>query len=361
MSTDTELFASLCVMAILVAVLGITVSRGRQPPVVGEILAGVALGPCLLGLLPGHPLDHLFTGAVRSVLDGLGQVGLVCYLFGVGRELDMGMLRRHRGTTGAVAAAASLTPLAAGLLVAPLVGPWTPNANRSSLAPALAVALSVTAVPVLARTISERGMANSREATISLAAAAIGDAASWILLAIVIAVYRPSTSGWVGLPLVGLTIVSIAAVLVGRPLLRLAMTSERSAAWPLASRVAIVGSVLFAISAGTSLAGLHSVFGALICGIVCPRSEKAAIPTILPRADRGTGLKRTTESGSVQHALTATGTLLLPAFFVSSGLQMQRPSGSVVEILALIVTLTAVASVAKVFPSTLAARLAVSV
>lgn len=140
------------------------------------MLAGILLGPAALGLLPGEPVQHLFTPDARTALSGLAQIGLVCYVFGVAHELDLAVIRRHAHATGLVAAAALGAPLLAGLPLAWLLTKHQATAGGPALAWSFGIALSVTAVPVLARILDDLGLTASTPGHISLSAAALGDA-----------------------------------------------------------------------------------------------------------------------------------------------------------------------------------------
>ncbi|MFI6210321.1 cation:proton antiporter [Streptomyces sp. NPDC051041] len=301
----------LCALALIVAAASVfagLAQRLRQPAVVGEIVAGVVLGPSVLGLLPGDVVDVVFPPEVMPYLQVLSQLGLVLFMFGVGYEFDAARLRRHGRQVTAVSLTSVALPFALGAALAVALVPWfdrTQMRTDGVLVPALflGAAMSITAFPVLARIIGERGLQKDRVGVISVACAAIQDVLAWIVLAVVVAL-AGSTGPW---PLVrmALACVALLAALVWlvRPALAWALAPARPWSGALVTHAVLVVGLLLSAWA-TEAMGLHAVFGAFAFGTVAPRAEvDAAAPEVPERIEQAS-------------------LLLLPAFFVVTGLSV---------------------------------------
>ncbi|MFI7040826.1 cation:proton antiporter [Microbispora rosea] len=295
---------ALAVILLAAALCGRLATLVMQPRVVGEMVAGVLLGPTLLGALFPDAQAALFPAEVRPVLYVLSTLGLTLYMFLVGAGMDHdarapGELRK----ASVLAASGILSPLvlggAAGLVL------WDslsrPDVGRVEFALFLGGALSLTAFPMLARILYERGLQNSRIGRIALLAASIDDAVAWCLLAALSAVHL---GGGTGDTLRTIALAAVFAVVmlgVVAPLLR-----------PLGRRVARTGNlgagavyviVLVPLTAGwiTDAIGVYSVFGGFVAGLAMPREPafRAAL------------------HGRMMDVVS---TLLLPVFFAFSGL-----------------------------------------
>ncbi|MFI5980277.1 cation:proton antiporter [Streptomyces sp. NPDC051555] len=296
----------------LAVILAVAHAFGRlarwvhQPAVVGEIVAGIALGPSLLGLLPGDLTALLFPADVRPFLQMLSQLGLVLFMFGVGYQLDRSHLRGAGQQVTAVSLSSVTLPFLLGIGLAVVLEPTFITAELESdrlLEPALflGVAMSITAFPVLARIIDERGLNKSRLGAVALACAAIQDFLAWCVLAVVVALVR--ATGWG--PLGWLVVESAAFVCtlfhVVRPGLRWLLAPERRwAGAPVTHAALVIGLLLSAWA--TEGMGLHAVFGAFAFGAVVPRRHVDALAPQVPERIEQTSL------------------FLLPAFFTVTGL-----------------------------------------
>ncbi|MFP3967672.1 cation:proton antiporter, partial [Actinomadura fulvescens] len=160
--------------------------RLGQPPVMGEIVAGIALGPSLLGVLSPETMRWLFPDQVRPMLSALAQLGLVLFMFEVGRELAAVRLRGAAHSFVLVAVASMSVPFATGMAAAPLLAGSGagPAGTPAAFALFLGVALSVTAFPVLARILTDLGLTRTLPGRMSLFAAAGGDGVAWLMLAV---------------------------------------------------------------------------------------------------------------------------------------------------------------------------------
>jgi Kef-type K+ transport system membrane component KefB len=274
------------VLAVLVALAAIIVAariggalmeRSGQPAVIGELAAGIVLGPTLIGLLPGSLDQVVFADSARPALSVLAQLGVIIFLFLVGLELDLGVARRRRRAATAISAASFGLPFALGVLAAiQLYGTYGEHApGHPGLLPFalfIGTALSVTAVPVLARLLTHARLLKTELGTLALTCAAIQDIAAWGMLAVALGVARGSGAsdgavaiGW-GLLLAG------AMLTVVRPVLARAIGHfGPSFASPTVLVIAVAGT---ATSAALSAAiGLHVVFGGFLFGLAFPRDE----------------------------------------------------------------------------------------
>jgi Kef-type K+ transport system membrane component KefB len=292
-------FLAVVVILVVCRVVSRLLALVGQPPVVGEMLAGVVLGPSVLGaLLPGVE-SGLFPQDLRPVLYVVGQIGLVAFMFHVGWDFRVDRLRGVARPAGLVSAAGVLVPVALGVLLIVAVGERTgamaPDVSLTVSALFVGVALAVTAFPMLARIIAERNLAGTRHGSLSLGAGAVDDAVAWVLLAGVFSIAGGS-AGLVSLAVGGgfglLAILAVVAKLRGRTVL----AAER--ATPESLLLVLVG-VLFLVAWYTDEIGLYAVFGAFSLGLVFPRSRQ---------------LDRSVET------LEPVGRLFLPLFFTYSGL-----------------------------------------
>lgn len=309
-------------LAVIVGVCRITGKLFRhlgQAQVVSEMVAGVLLGPSLLGLFFPQVQEFLFPSLLKltaegggsvqvphpsmSILYALSQVGLVFYMFLIGLELDLHMLSRHTKSAGLISVSGVLVPgVMGGALGVFLAGNETLFGRGISPGQAgllLASAMSITAFPVLARILDETGMTRTKIGTLSIGAAAINDAAAWCLLACVIASVSGSAQVAV-MAMGGGALYTLLMILAGRPLFRgFAAKTERDGGVS-AETLALLMLLLMFCAWVTDVVGIYSVFGAFIAGVVMPRGPFAE------------GVRKSIEPVTV--------TLLLPIFFVYSGL-----------------------------------------
>ncbi|MEW6754928.1 MAG: cation:proton antiporter [Candidatus Latescibacterota bacterium] len=276
----------------------------RQPPVIGEVVAGILLGPSLLGHLWPSGAAFPFPAAIVPHLGVLAQVGVVLYMFVVGLELDVGELRRRGSATAGIAQAGMAVPFVLGaglaLVLYPVLSTSAVPFTRFALF--LGAALSVTAFPVLARILSDYGQARSPLGTVALGAAALSDVVAWCLLAFVVGVAQAQLGGALATVALTLAYIGVMWLLVRRALLRCA---PHWLAGPLDRGVlagVLVGLLLSAVA--TELIGVHAIFGAFLCGAVIPH-------------DSGVARELTRR---LEDFVTV---LLLPAFFAFTGLRTQ--------------------------------------
>jgi Kef-type K+ transport system membrane component KefB len=300
-------------------------ARLGQPPVIAQLVAGVAIGPSLLGLLPGGVEHSLFPASSLPALQALGQLGVALYMFTIGAGLDLRVVRQTVRTGLAVSISGTVVPLAVGALIAvPLV--QQPGFFPSSTPPAiaslfLAVSMAVTAFPVLARIIADRGLLDAPIASLCLACGAFSDAAAWCLLALVVAGAAGRPGSIFG-TLAGTVALALVVLVAGRPLLaRLARGTTPARFEPLA----LVA--LMAVAGCSDIIGVHPAFGAFLLGTVMPRGE--ATQRLCQRIDP---------------LATA---VLLPLFFATAGLTTRLGLIDRPALVLVMVGLTVAATVSK--------------
>ncbi len=265
----------LAVVVILLTCRLVVLVAGRfgQPPVVGEMIAGVLLGPSLFGLVAPGISAHVFPPELKPVLYVAGQIGLVTLMFAAGYEFRAHAGRGLAGTAVAVSSAGVGIPLVLGvgltLAAHGHVGIYVDGVSVWVTAAFVGVALSITAFPMLARIITERGLAGSRFGSLALASGATDDAVAWIMLAGVLSV----ASGKVEpvLKAVGGSLLFVAVLLLlGRRLLAWIVTRSGLGA---DTRILFTVALLFCAAWFTDVIGLYSVFGAFCVGMAMPRGE----------------------------------------------------------------------------------------
>jgi Kef-type K+ transport system membrane component KefB len=314
----------------------------RQPAVVGEIVAGVALGPSLLGLLPHHPDVWLFPPIARPGLGVIAQVGLLLFMFTIGWEFEVDQFRRAKWTVTSITLGSIALPCVAGVGAAVVC--FTNTAAGSGVRGGfgtfvlyIAVSMSITAFPVLARILADNGLMADRVGRIVLASAAIGDVVAWCLLAVVVTlVTAGGAGGFIGV--VCWSIVYILAMYtIVRPLLR--WVSARLTGDTLTTYAAVlVAAGIFLSSYVTSLIGVHPIFGAFAFGLVMPRrSERLEAHVMTP--------------------FRSVSRLLLPVYFIVTGLSVNIAGLHGPDFISLAVVLLA-ACVGKIAGAAVPARLA---
>jgi Kef-type K+ transport system membrane component KefB len=273
-ATTGTILLDLALILVAARVGGRLFARARQPAVIGEIAAGVALGPTVLGVLPGDPSEALFPADAASVLKAIGEIGLVLFMFTVGWTLDLGVVRRRRRAAAAVSVASIVPALLLGLGLAAYLHPRHDVVDGATVAFApfalfVAASMAVTAFPVLARILAETGLAGTALGGLVVSAAAVDDVVGWSMLAVALAALD-SESPWDYVRVAAESALFAVAVLVlVRPLLRRLMQTARFAP------EAIVVPAAFAGAAATDAIGVHAVFGAFLVGAAMPRPVEA--------------------------------------------------------------------------------------
>src|ERR1019366_4606754 len=244
--------------------------RFGQPQVVGEMAAGLALGPTLFGwLLPGA-YHALFPPASLGFLNGLSEIGLAIFIFLVGVRVDFAELRNQRGVAIVTSNVSVIVPLLMGTALAQYLYPRYGNGNPVAFALFIGTAMSVTAFPVLARILMERNLLGTRLGSVAIACAAVDDITAWILLATIVAMTthdRNARPLW--LMFVYLAAYVVIMVILGRVLNAWSKrVDERKL--PLDAMLIFVVLALVSGAAGEWI-GIHALVGGFVAGLLTPR------------------------------------------------------------------------------------------
>jgi Kef-type K+ transport system membrane component KefB len=325
------LLADVAIIIILARLLGNLAKRLGQPPVLGEILAGILLGPTFFH---AKITTALFPPSLIPPLTALADIGLVLFMFVVGYEVDLRLIRgRER-----VAAGVSTGSVALPLVLGAALGVWLAHRNHlhdvSSFALFIGTAMAATAFPVLARILTDRGLHRTRIGGLALASAAIADVMAWTLLAVVVAL-AGSSAQWkvlLAIPYAALMFVVV------RPLLRRLSRLYLQAGRLTPNILATILAGLLLSSWATNWMGLHFIFGAFLFGIVMPRENVLGLrEEILQRLEQISLL------------------VLLPIYFVVAGLNINLSTIGTSG-LAELVAILAVAIVGKLVGAYLGAQ-----
>ena len=336
-----QFFLQLTVILAACRLAGIVAGRFGQPPVVGEMIAGVVLGPSLLGRIAPDLQAGLFpSGTSNIVLYTTAQVGLVLYMFVIGMNFDVDHVRQRAGTAAAVSATGTFAPLIIGALAAiPLLGGgefFGEGVNLGMAMMFLGASIAITAFPMLARIIFEKGLTGTSLGTLALACGATSDAISWCILAVVLAVYKNSPMLAV-LAIGGGVLYTVVVLTIGkRALAPMGAKAEQQQAIS-GSMLSTVLILLMACAWFTDTIGIYAIFGAFILGIAMPSGYFAGRLT------------------DMIEPLTTK--LLLPLFFVYSGLNTQIGLVNTPRLWAITAGLLIVAIVGKGVACAVAARI----
>lgn len=336
-----HLFLQLAVILLACRVVG---WLGRkllgQPQVVGEMIAGVVLGPSLLGLLFPGLQGAIFPKETKNVLYAGAQLGVGLYMFLVGTTLRLDHFRTKARSASFVSMAGIAAPFAIAVLITPLLlgvpGLFASGISQANATLFLGACIALTAFPMLARIINERGLADSSLGTLSLTAGAFDDACSWCVLALVLATFGGG-AGVAILAIGGGLLWALIVILAGPRLLApLARRVEREGELSLANFALVM--IAFCVSAFLmDVVGIHAIFGGFILGAVMPRGLLTA------------EIKRKLEPLTV--------VLLLPMFFTYSGLNTRMDMVNSPELLLIALGVLAASVIAKGGACYLAARL----
>jgi len=301
----------LALIIVFTKLIGGFVGRFGQPPVIGEIIGGIALGPSLLGWLWPQSQNLLFNAEVMHQLDLISQLGLILFMFLIGLELNPAHLRGKIPLASRVSIAGILLPLLLGAALARGFEIWLPELlpGENQLAGILfmGTAMAITAFPVLARILRDRQLLTKPLGQLVITCAAVDDLLGWVLLAAVVSFSR-SGSPLGALPaLVYTSLWAVTLLFVLRPLMARLEAHYRKARrlGPLLMALVFAGAILSAVV--TEQTGVHYIFGAFLFGLAIPRY--------------GPLIRRLR-----LHIEEIVLTLLLPVFFAISGLRTQMGS-----------------------------------
>jgi Kef-type K+ transport system membrane component KefB len=267
------LLALVAVVA-MARILGTVFRLFRQPPVIGEIIAGIMLGPSLLGRVAPEAYAYLFPSSVTPPLSIIAQVGVILFMFLIGVELNLGALRERGHSTVAISHASIIAPFFLGALVSLLLYPRLSSSDVpfTNFALFLGVSMSVTAFPVLARILTDRRISKTRMGAIALTCAAVDDLTAWCLLAFVVGVARAQQDGALKTVVLALTYIAIMAFVI-RPLMRRLAVHYGNRGRLTQGLMAIVVVLLLLSASATELIGIHAIFGAFALGALIPHDS----------------------------------------------------------------------------------------
>jgi len=326
---------------VVTRLVGLLFKKLHQPSVVGEMVAGILLGPSLLGWLAPQLSARLFPPASLGYLNSLSQVGLLLFMFLVGLELDLGHLRELGRAAIMTSQVSIAAPFVMGFLFAIYLYPRLSGESKSFIGFALfmGAAMSVTAFPVLARILTERKLLRSRVGSVALACAAVDDVSAWFILAGIVVLVRSTGSELpIWLMVSGLAgFVLLMLFVVRRGLTELTSRYEKRGSLT-SDTVAIV--FLFVLASGlvTEFLGVHALFGGFLAGVVMPRH------TALSRE-----LSQKCEAVVV--------VLLLPIYFALTGLRSSVFLISGISLWLYCAAIIALAVIGKLGGSLLSARM----
>jgi Kef-type K+ transport system membrane component KefB len=321
-----------------------------QTDVVGEMLAGIMLGPSLFGMIAPNfqqwlfPKAPILTGEVvfpnpsMSILYALSQVGLMIYMFLVGLDLNMDLLKNRAKSAGIVSIAGIIVPFSLGAIAAfGLHGQDLFNQNVTPWAAALymGASMSITAFPMLARILQERGLIKTKLGALVLAAGSLDDAIAWCLLALVLASIKSSIN--VAIIAIGGTLAYVLFMwFFGQRILRIFSYWTRRDGEVTIQTLTFVLIIMMVCAYYTDFVGVHAIFGAFVLGIVMPRGHFA--------------------ESVHRHLEYLTTSLLVPIFFVFSGLNTQLGLLNSLHLWAIALLIILIAVLGKGLACTLAAR-----
>lgn len=307
MASETLLHVLLALLLIVsvARILGALFRKLQQPAVVGEVIAGIALGPSLLGRFAPELSAYVLPASVAPSLGIIAQVGVILFMFLVGVELDTSLLRKKAHSAVAISHASILAPfiLGAGISL------WLYPKLSSSDVPFflfglfMGVAMSITAFPVLARILTDRGMHKSKLGVLALSCAAVDDVTAWCLLAFVVSLAASQTGSAVLTIVLTLSYITFVWLLL-RPLMQRTTREQdlRREIGP--NAIPLIICALIASALITEAIGIHAIFGAFLLGSVIPHESQLALK-----------LREKLEDLVV--------VLFLPAFFAFTGLRTQ--------------------------------------
>ncbi|WDF48512.1 cation:proton antiporter [Chryseobacterium sp. KACC 21268] len=300
------LLAQIVTIIMVAKLFGWICVKLKQPSVIGEMIAGIVLGPSLVGLYFPEFSAFMFPKESLPNLQFLSQIGLILFMYIVGMELDLSVLRKKAHDAVVISHASIIFPFALGIGLSYFIyKEFAPEGVQfSSFALFIAIAMSITAFPVLARIVQERNLHKTKIGTIVITCAAADDITAWCILAAVIAIVKAgSFSGSVFVILMAVLYVFLMIKLV-KPFLTRIAESQKGKGFINKALVAVFFLVLIISSYATEVIGIHALFGAFMAGAIMPENVKF----------RNLFIEKVEDVALV---------LLLPLFFVFTGLRTQ--------------------------------------
>jgi Kef-type K+ transport system membrane component KefB len=306
--TSAAVFSQLVLAVVIIvaacAGVGALLRRIGQPSVIGEILTGVLLGPSVFGALWPQGFHQVLPADIMPQLGTLANLGVILFVFLAGLEVNTSLLRGRSGAAVVVSNVSIALPFLLGIGLAFLAyDRFAPaGVGIEPFALFMGVSMSVTALPVMARILMDKGMFRSEVGTVALTCALVDDVTAWSLLAVVVAFATAASFTGVVLTVVFAILFAAVMILAVRPLLRTIASSRLAARRELFLSLVLAGLLFSAFV--TDKIGVHPIFGALLFGMICPRDLEVF-------------------AWIREHVSALTTTLLLPLFFAFSGLRTQ--------------------------------------
>lgn len=329
------------IIAILIVsrVFSALFAKINQPTVIGEILAGIILGPSLLGLFFPEAYNFLFSPNSLDSLYIISQIGLVLFMFTVGMDLNMSEMKSNFKSTFIISQSSIVVPFLLGMILAFVIyKDFSPEqSNFTSFALFIGISMSITAFPVLARIVQEKGLTKSHLGTISIGSAAINDVTAWLLLVAVIAIAQTGSFTSSVYTLLFTAVYIVLMLFVVRPFIKRIGAIYQNKELMNKSIFAFFILLLIVSAYATQLLGIHALFGAFMAGLIMPpmpKFRKLMIDKI--------------EDLSV--------TLLLPLFFVYTGLRTEIGLLNTPELWLICLIFVVIAIVGKMAGSIIPAR-----
>jgi Kef-type K+ transport system membrane component KefB len=299
-----HLLIALAAVVIVGRLLGRMLRAIGQPPVIGEVIGGILLGPSLLGHLSPGLAASILPVSIAPFLNVVAQLGVVLYMFLVGLELNGDLVRERAHATVATSHASIILPFVMGSLLALYLYPRLSSSDVSftSFALFMGVAMSITAFPVLARILTDLNLSKTQLGTVALTCAATDDVTAWCLLAVVVGVEKAAVEDAVAVVMLAAAFIAL-MFLLGRPLAARLLAKSGGRA-PTADAVGALLAGLLLAALTTERIGVHAVFGAFLFGAVIPHDSELAQTVIRKLEDLVT-------------------ILLLPAFFAFTGMRTE--------------------------------------
>lgn len=310
MSPAVTLILQIVVIIVAARAFGLLFRYIKQPQVIGEMVAGILLGPSLLGWTAPHLSAVLFPSSSLGYLSTISQVGIVIYMFLVGAALNPEELKNHGHAAVLTSHVSIVAPFVLGALLAVFLYPRLSDGSVPFLGFALfmGAAMSITAFPVLARILTDRGMLGSRLGTLAIACAAVDDITGWCILAYIVVLLRTQAESkplW--MTIAGTIAFALLMIYLVKPLARRFHTTYERQGQLSEGVMALLVLFLLVSALITDGLGIHLLFGAFLAGAIMPK-ERTFVRYILEKFE------------------SVTVVLLLPLFFAFTGLRMNLQS-----------------------------------
>jgi Kef-type K+ transport system membrane component KefB len=330
-TTLASLLLGLGVLLAAARLMGEVARRFGHPAVIGEILAGVLLGPSVLGRLAPAWQAAVFPreGALAATLEGIAGVSIVVYLLVAGLETDLRAVRRLGWQTASISAGSTLLPFAAGFATAlafPGLAGVPGDVNPWAFALFFGAALAISALPVIARTLGDLGLMRHDVGTVALASAALTDLAGWLVFAVVLSLVAPRVGRGAAMTVALALVFAVALLTVARRLLDSHLSWVRRHFSRPGGTLGAVLALALLLAACTEWIGIHAVFGSFALGLAlgeCEHLDQAARDILRQFAS----------------------SFFAPLFFASIGLRVDFISGFSPQLIAVVVVAAVVTKV----------------